>query len=189
MRRDIEKLHQNLYVTEMILGALTSGESSDHVLEQLRSKVPMEKIVEQLEKVRASLMSSQSMQSEGTGSERDPGSSIAEHSDSWKTQPLELEEDRRTRPPREQLASGISDDEAKSEAGHAHPAHLSQWTMVTADKGLIEHLLALFFCGSIPRSSLSQGALSFRFPHRPYKILFCAFSHRTISSRLQVHIS
>jgi hypothetical protein len=121
MRKEIEQLHQNLYVRERILGALTSEISPDHVLEQLRNKVPVEEIVEQLEKTTASFRSSQSMQSEGMISETDRGPLGAEYSDNWMSQPSRSRDDMRMRPATGQPASDVSDDEAEAE--HVYPAY------------------------------------------------------------------
>lgn len=49
MRRDIEQLQDKVHTMERIINALTINEDSDHVIQQLRNKISLEKISGQLE--------------------------------------------------------------------------------------------------------------------------------------------
>jgi hypothetical protein len=55
MRKEIEQLQGRLYIRETIIDALVMDESSDLVLQQLRDKVPLEEIADEVYKLYPSL--------------------------------------------------------------------------------------------------------------------------------------
>jgi Fungal specific transcription factor domain len=150
MRKEIEQLQGRLYVRETIIDALVMDESSDLVLQQLRDKVPLEEIADEVYKLFPSLRIRPPPPREETrSSETDYGLYEARASEHWKAHPPDLGSS--VKPwkgagyiPHPQ--ESIEEDQPEQ----AMQGVDTQWTKVSSDKAMIEHMFALYFCWEYP---------------------------------------
>jgi hypothetical protein len=150
MRNEIEQLQGRLHVRETVIDALAMDESSDPVLQQLRDKVPLEEIADHVYKSFPSLRTRPPPPREETmTSETDYGSYETPAAEHLKPHPLDLGS---TMQPWKGVGYVPHSQESveKNQSEQVMEAADTQWTEVSSDKAMIEHMFALYFCWEHP---------------------------------------
>jgi hypothetical protein len=150
MRKEIEQLQRRLYVRETVIEALAMDESSDPVLQQLRDKVPLEEIADRVHKSFPSLRTQPPLPREETmPSETNYSSYEVRATEHWKAHPPDQGS---TMKPCKG-AGHMSYSQESTVGGQSEQVMQSadtQWTKVSSDKAMIEHIFALYFCWEHP---------------------------------------
>lgn len=150
VKKDIEQLQGQLYLRETVIDALAMDELSDPILQQLRNKVPLEEIVDQVYKSFPSLRSRPPPPREDPmSSETDYGSYEAHTSKPWKSR---SPDHRRTMQAWQGSGYIPLSPELMKEGQFEQAMHCvdTRWTEVNSDKALMEYLVALYFWWEYP---------------------------------------
>jgi len=151
MRKEIEQLQGRLYVRETVIDALAMDESPDPVLQQLRNKVPLEEIADQVYKSFPSLKARPPPSREETmSSETDYGSYEAHASEHWKPHPPDLGSAMQPWKNAGYIPHSQESIEKRDQSEQTMHGIDTQWTEVSSDKAVIEHMFALYFCWEYP---------------------------------------
>jgi hypothetical protein len=150
MRREIEQLQGRLHVRETVIGALVMKESSDPALQKLWDKVPLQEIADQVYKSFPSLRNRLPPPREETmSSETEYGSFESRASEHWRSH---LPDTGNTMQSWKSAgySYGSQDCIEEERFDHTMQGVDMQWTEVSSDKAMIEHMFALYFCWEYP---------------------------------------
>jgi Fungal specific transcription factor domain len=144
MRADIEQLRTYRRMSENLLGFLALGEQSDLILQRLREGHRVEDISISLDTQAAVRESSPNDSSFW------PPSSESSRKGSWSTAMSSSSEEESQKSAKRVKRSRYAGPISRTEAADQRPRNSRNWTSVTTNQELIEHLLLLYFCWEYP---------------------------------------
>jgi hypothetical protein len=150
MRKEIEQLHGRLHLRGTVIDALAMDESSDPVLQQLRDKVPIEEIADQVYKSFPWLRTRRPPPREETmSSETNYSSYETFASEHWRPHPPDLGRTMQPWKGTDYIPYSQESIEGDQPEQAMHGID-TQWTEVGSDKAMIEHMFALYFGWEYP---------------------------------------
>lgn len=163
MRADIEELQSHRQVSEHVLNSLAAGDQAEFILQQLRGGETLDDISKSLDLISPYGSTRTSSQMNW---EPGPASSGTE---SWSISPNDGGGRNRDETPDFPFDSGASINQ--NDADWQYLPEGEQWTSLTSDSDMVEHLMSLYFCWEYPIfASLSKRHLleDFRARRRRY---------------------